>query len=80
MAGPKRHEQFREERERNERAAGGRRKKTRWLLGCICGETGKPLPILANVLLGLRTDWSGLVCLRRNARSTVAHGAAGGNG
>jgi len=25
-----------------------------WLTACICGETGKPLPILANVLIGLR--------------------------
>ena len=28
-----------------------------WLASCICGETGKPLPNLANVLIGLRTQW-----------------------
>ena len=28
-----------------------------WLDACIKGETGKPLPILANVLTGLRAQW-----------------------
>ncbi|HEX5864997.1 MAG TPA: VapE domain-containing protein, partial [Casimicrobiaceae bacterium] len=28
-----------------------------WLKGCICGETEKPLAILANTLLGLRNVW-----------------------
>jgi predicted P-loop ATPase len=28
-----------------------------WLSQCICGETGRPLPILANVLIGLRAVW-----------------------
>jgi len=28
-----------------------------WLGDCIKGETGKPLPILANVLIGLRAQW-----------------------
>jgi hypothetical protein len=27
-----------------------------WLAECIGGETGKPLPILANVLIGLRAE------------------------
>ena len=31
-----------------------REQSTRWLANCICGETGKPLPVLANVLIGLR--------------------------
>jgi predicted P-loop ATPase len=31
-----------------------REQKTKWLADCICGETGNPLPILANVLIGLR--------------------------
>jgi predicted P-loop ATPase len=30
-----------------------------WLAKCICGETGKPLPILANVLIGLRAEMVG---------------------
>lgn len=28
-----------------------------WLDACIKGETGKPLPILANVLIGMRAQW-----------------------
>ena len=28
--------------------------KADWLGNCICGDTGKPLPVLANVLIGLR--------------------------
>jgi predicted P-loop ATPase len=28
-----------------------------WLNDCIKGDNGKPLPILANVLIGLRTQW-----------------------
>ena len=28
-----------------------------WIAGCITGETGKPLPVLANVLIGLRAVW-----------------------
>ena len=32
-----------------------REQSTKWLQDCICGETGKPLPILANALLGLRS-------------------------
>jgi predicted P-loop ATPase len=31
-----------------------REQNTKWLTECICGETGKPLPVLANVLIGLR--------------------------
>jgi predicted P-loop ATPase len=31
-----------------------REEKAKWLADCICGDTGKPLPILANVLIGLR--------------------------
>jgi len=31
-----------------------REQSTRWLADCICSDTGKPLPILANVLIGLR--------------------------
>jgi predicted P-loop ATPase len=31
-----------------------REQATQWLADCICGETGKPLPNLANVLIGLR--------------------------
>jgi len=31
-----------------------REKSTKWLDDCICGETGKPLPVLANALIGLR--------------------------
>lgn len=30
-----------------------------WLDSCIKGETGKPLPVLANVLIGLRAQWPG---------------------
>jgi len=29
-----------------------------WLGICIKSDTGKPLPILANVLIGLRAQWS----------------------
>jgi predicted P-loop ATPase len=32
-----------------------REQQTKWLADCICGETNKPLPILANVLTGLRS-------------------------
>jgi len=28
-----------------------------WIAECITGETGKPLPILANVRIGLRAQW-----------------------
>jgi predicted P-loop ATPase len=31
-----------------------REQSTSWLADCICSDTGKPLPILANVLIGLR--------------------------
>jgi predicted P-loop ATPase len=31
-----------------------REQSTKWLDDCICGETGKPLPVLANALIGLR--------------------------
>ena len=34
-----------------------REQSTQWLADCICGETGKPLPNLANVLIGLRAVW-----------------------
>jgi hypothetical protein len=30
--------------------------KKNWLAQCICGDTGKPLPIVANALLALRRD------------------------
>jgi hypothetical protein len=32
-------------------------KATHWLDECIKGETGKPLPILANVLIALPREW-----------------------
>jgi hypothetical protein len=31
-----------------------REQSTKWLGDCICSETGRPLPVLANVLIGLR--------------------------
>jgi predicted P-loop ATPase len=31
-----------------------REQSTKWVDDCICGETGKPLPVLANALIGLR--------------------------
>src|SRR5262249_2938875 len=34
-----------------------REQSTKWLDDCICGETGKPLPVLANALIGLRAVW-----------------------
>ena len=30
---------------------------TGWLADCICNEKRKPLPVLANVLIGVRADW-----------------------
>ena len=34
-----------------------RSEKPAWLAKCIVGETGKPLPVLANALTALRADW-----------------------
>jgi len=34
-------------------------RKSYWLSKCILGETGKPLPILANVMIGLRSELPG---------------------
>jgi predicted P-loop ATPase len=31
--------------------------RTRWLADCILSDTGKPMPILANALIGLRAVW-----------------------
>jgi hypothetical protein len=31
-----------------------REQSTKWLADCICGDTGKPLPILHNALIALR--------------------------
>ena len=45
---------------RRRRQRRGRRVKresnSNWLNACICGETGKPIAILANVLIGLRAE------------------------
>jgi predicted P-loop ATPase len=37
---------------------GGHKANLHWLDSCIKGETQKPLPILANVLIGIRAQWS----------------------
>jgi len=31
-------------------------KRTDWLHLCLCGDTGKPLPVLANALIALNND------------------------
>ena len=31
-------------------------KRNDWLKHCLCGDTGKPLPVLANALTALRND------------------------
>jgi len=38
------------------KAAAEREGNSNWLNACICGETGRPLAILANVLIGLRAE------------------------
>src|ERR1700736_1382555 len=37
-----------------------REQQTKWLADCVCGETGKPLAVLANVLIGLRAIMPGV--------------------
>ena len=42
-----------------------------WLTECICGETGKPLPVLANALVGLRATMPDVVALDEMARTAI---------
>jgi predicted P-loop ATPase len=35
----------------------GQGQRAAWLAECICSDTGKPLPVLANALIGLRAVW-----------------------
>jgi Virulence-associated protein E-like domain len=37
--------------------SGGRKANSHWLDGCIKSDTHKPLPILANALIGIRAQW-----------------------
>jgi hypothetical protein len=40
-----------------------RERETGWLKNCICGESGKPLPVLANALIALHEIMTKHICL-----------------
>ena len=46
-----------EQREQKRAASGNRGANRNWLAGCILGELKRPLPIVANALIGLRAQW-----------------------
>lgn len=45
--------------------------KTSWLDRCIASETGKPLPVLANALIALRTVLPDLVAYDEMQRAAI---------
>jgi predicted P-loop ATPase len=42
-----------------------------WLKACLMGDTGKPLPVLANALIGLRAEFPNALAFDEMARTTM---------